>query len=205
MAIGDVVNSVLASPITETVGSLLFNNKRSIMGLFADVVIEEHHTDKLVITQHPVEKGAPISDHYYKVPPEVSMKIGWSESAGKLNKLLGKSFLGGSLSLVAVYQGLLLLQGKLLVVSTGKRLYTNMLIESLQVTTDMAGENALIVTVNLKKINIASTQETTVLVENQADPAATGPIQEGGTRQAKPVSESVLSQGFGGRIGGAYE
>lgn len=42
--------------ITETVGSLLFGGHRSIMGLFADVVIEENHSDELVITEHPVEK-----------------------------------------------------------------------------------------------------------------------------------------------------
>ncbi|MFX8433574.1 phage baseplate protein, partial [Acinetobacter baumannii] len=44
--------------ITETVGSLLFGGHRSIMGLFADVVIEENHSDELVITEHPVEKGS---------------------------------------------------------------------------------------------------------------------------------------------------
>lgn len=191
--------------IVETVGSLLFNNKRSIMGLFADVVVEENHTDKTVITEHPVEKGSPISDHCYSAPAEVTMKIGWSESAGKLNKLLGSTFLGGDLSLIAVYEGLRLLQKKLLIVSTGKRLYTNMLIESLQVTTDLTSENALMVTVNFKKINIASTKETTVQLEDQADPAATGPVQEGGTKQAKPVSESVLSQVTGaGQVGGAF-
>lgn len=205
MAIGDLVGSVLASPLTETVGSLLFNNKRSIMGLFADVVIEENHTDKMIITEHPVEKGAPISDHCYSAPAEVAMKIGWSESAGKLNKLLGKTFIGGNLSLIAVYEALRALRGHLLVISTGKRLYTNMLIETLQVTTDLTSENALMVAINFKKVNIATTKETTVQVDEQADPAATGTIQEGGTKQAKPVEESVLSQITGlGQVGGAY-
>jgi hypothetical protein len=192
--------------LVETVGSLLFNNKRSIMGLFADVVVSENHTDKTVITEHPVEKGAPISDHCYSAPAEVTMEIGWSESAGKLNKMLGNTFLGGDLSLVAIYEALRALQGNLLIISTGKRLYTNMLIETLQVTTDATSENALMVKVNFKKVNIAKTKETTVQVEEQADPAAIGPIQEGGTKQAKPVDTSTAGQIFGGaQVGGGYE
>ncbi len=75
--------------LTERAGSLLLGGHRSIMGLFADVVIEENLSDELVITEHPVEKGSPISDHCYKAPPEVTMKIGWSESAGRMNGLIG--------------------------------------------------------------------------------------------------------------------
>ena len=92
--------------ITETVGSLLLGGHRSIMGLFADVVIEENLSDELVITEHPVEKGSPISDHCYKAPPEVTMKIGWSESAGRMNGLIGNTFIGSDLSLLGIYQGL---------------------------------------------------------------------------------------------------
>ncbi len=36
-------------------------NSRSIGTLIPDVVIEEAHRDSLVITQHPVEKGAAIT------------------------------------------------------------------------------------------------------------------------------------------------
>lgn len=53
------------------------------MGLFADVTIEEKHKDELKITEHPTEAGAAISDHVYKETPELTMKVGWSESAGQ--------------------------------------------------------------------------------------------------------------------------
>jgi hypothetical protein len=45
------------------------------MGLFADVTIEEQHSDELNITEHPVETGSPISDHAYMTPPEVTIKL----------------------------------------------------------------------------------------------------------------------------------
>ena len=210
MAIADVIGSTLANPLTETVGSLLLSGNRSIMGLFADVVVQEQHNDELVITDHPVEKGSNISDHAFMNAPEVTMEIGWSESAGRLNSLLGSSFIGSflnSISLVAIYQGLLALQSSAmpLVVSTGKRLYTNMLIKSLGVTTDADTENCLMVKVTFRKVFITETQETTVLAEQQKDPAATSPVEEGGTKQAKPVSESILSSIGGGQVGGAYE
>ena len=64
---------------------------RSIMGLFADVVIEENHSDELVITEHRVEKDSPISDHCYKTLLVVTMKIGWSKRVGKLNSLTSQT------------------------------------------------------------------------------------------------------------------
>lgn len=66
MAIGSLINTVTSSLLTESVGSLLLAGKgRTIMGLFADVTIEEKHKDELKITEHPTEKGAAISDHAY--------------------------------------------------------------------------------------------------------------------------------------------
>ncbi|MEQ1067266.1 phage baseplate protein [Acinetobacter sp. XH1741] len=191
--------------ITETVGSLLFGGHRSIMGLFADVVIEENHTDELVITEHPVEKGSPISDHYYKVPPEVTMKIGWSESAGKLNSLIGNSFIGADLSLLGIYQGLQAMQGQRLIISTGKRLYTDMLIKSLKVVTDLTSENSLMVDVVFKKVVITSTKETLVSIADQNNPEITSDVIDSGTKQPKQVEQSMLSQITGlGQVGGAY-
>lgn len=201
MAISSLVSSALSSPLTESVGSLLLAGKgRTIMGLFADVTIEEKHKDELKITEHPTETGASISDHAYMELPELIMKVGWSESAGKLNGFVGGSILGGATSLVVVYEALRLLQSSKvpLAVSTGKRLYTNVLIKSLSNTTDKTTEHVLMIDITFKKIIRVKTSETTVLVENQASPAGTASVQDGGTVQAKEVPESVLSKIFGG-------
>lgn len=178
----------------EQAGSLLLAGRgRTIMGLKADVTIEEKHKDETQITNHPVDQGSPISDHAYKEPPELNIKVGWS---------------GTQLELSVIYQGLLLLQDQFirLVVMTGKRLYTDMLIKSVNTTTDLTTENALILEINFKKVFITKTSETIVTIDNQASPEATAGVQNGGTVQKAEVPESMLSQITGmGEIGGAYE
>lgn len=183
----------------DAVGSVLFANKRSIMGILPDVTIEEHHTDELIITDNPVETGTAISDHAYKMPPEVSMCVGWSASTGKLNLLVGGSIFGGATSLILVYLALQKLQSSAipLIVSTGKRLYTNMLIKSLSVTTDEDSENALMVMITFKYVNIVKTKTTTIDIKQVANPEATAPTTDAGTVAATPVkpNESLLYQG----------
>lgn len=201
MTLNSVLNtalgSVASSPLTELAGSLLLAGRgRTIMGLFADVTVEEKHKDEMQITDHPTEVGSPISDHAYMEPPEISMKVGWSESAGKLNGLVGDSILSETTGLVAVYETLQQLQRSAipLVVSTGKRLYTNMLIKSLGCTTDIQSENVLMIDITFKKVYLVQSSETIVLLENQENPGATAGVTDGGTVQTSPTNESVLSK-----------
>ncbi|EOQ63895.1 hypothetical protein F935_01525 [Acinetobacter calcoaceticus ANC 3811] len=201
MAIGTLVNGALGSATavtnSEILGSLLLSGRgRTIMGLFADVTIEEKHKDEHNITEHPTEVGAPISDHAFSEPPELTMKVGWSESAGTLNGFLGNTILGGNTSLSIVYQTLLQLKDRSvpLIISTGKRLYTNMLIKSLGCTTDRQTENVLMIDITFKKVLIVSTETALVAIENQASPEATAAVNNGGTVQAKPINESAASQ-----------
>lgn len=206
MAINEIVSKAVSWAKStggiETLGSLIFAKNRSIMCIFPDVTIEEQHTDELMITDHPVERGSPISDHAYMKPVELQMEIGWSESAGKLNSLLGDGFIGkligGTPSLVLVYEGLRLLQRRAepLLVSTGKRFYTNMLIQSISVTTDKESENSLMVKIKLRQIIVTKTQETNLLrIEDQATPEVTASVQDAGTVQPQPVTnESTLNK-----------
>lgn len=201
MALSSLVNSAVASPLTEVAGSLLLAGKgRTIMGLFADVTIEEKHKDELIITEHPTEVGSSFHDHAYKEAPEVTMKVGWSESAGRLNGYVGDTILGGTFGLVAVYETLQQLQNSRipLIVSTGKRLYTSMLIKSLGNTTDIQAENALMIDITFKKILIVQTSETSVLIENQQNPEQTSSVENGGTLQPQVEEKSsILSKIFG--------
>ncbi|WP_336152129.1 phage baseplate protein [Acinetobacter sp. 99] len=204
MSIGTLIDGGLGAVTSyqnsEILGSLLLSGRgRTIMGLFADVTVEEKHKDELKITEHPTEVGAAISDHAFKEPPEVTMKVGWSESAGTLNGFLGDTILGGNTSLTIVYQTLLQLQEQALplIISTGKRLYTNMLIKSLGCTTDLQTENVLMIDITFKKVLMVSTQTTFIAIENQASPEATAGVSDGGTVQAKPINESALSKTTG--------
>lgn len=133
------------------------------------------------------------------------MKIGWSESAGRLNGLIGNTFIGSDLSLLGIYQGLQALQGQRLIISTGKRLYTDMLIKSLKNVTDETSENALMIDIVFKKVFIVSTKETLVSIADQKNPEVTSDVVDSGTKQPKQVEQSMLSQITGlGQVGGAY-
>jgi hypothetical protein len=155
-----------------------FSTGRNIGGFTADVTIAEEHTDELTITEHPVEQGASISDHAYKNPMRVVIRVGYSNSSDQA---------GGDTGYVqARYQDFLKLQQgrQPFAIITGKRQYSNMLIQSLAVTTDQTTENALLLTVTCREVIIVSTQTTTVPPADQhANPQKTAPLTNSGTVQ----------------------
>jgi len=92
--------------------STLFSQQSRKIGLIIpDVVISEKHSDVLEITEHPTELGAPVADHAYKRPSELTMEVGFS-GGGSLLDLLDTSSIGLSLGLSPreTYQSLLDLQ-----------------------------------------------------------------------------------------------
>lgn len=174
--------------------TILLRDGRNIGGVIPDVVIDEQHEDTLTITDHPVEQGAPVTDHAYKNPAELSMRIGWSASSlalgGAISGIQSGTLLQGRLSTVRdVYESLLKLQQsrKPFAVSTGKRLYQNMLIKSLSVRTDAATENALICTVVLREVRLVSAPPGRSPASSQRNPGRTAPITERGTVNPLPV------------------
>jgi len=151
--------------------------------LIADAVIEEVHDDQMAITEHPVEQGAVIADHAYKLPSKLDLTYGWSggspqnQSSGAADP---QSFLKG------IYQQFLGLQvGRVLCnVYTGKRLYENMLIQSLGVTTDKENENILLLRIRFQEIIMATTQAVTI--PSQA-------VQAVPQKTASPVNAGTVS------------
>lgn len=91
----------------------------------------------------------------------------------------------------AIYQRLLKLQEERIPfdVSTGKRLYTNMLIRSMQVTTDKTSENSLQVVLNLRQVILVSVKPLTQSAppEAQRFPGSTNPITNFGTKVLGPA------------------
>jgi hypothetical protein len=74
-------------------------------------------------------------------------------------------------------------------VSTGKRSYTNMLVRSLQVTTDRTSENALQVVATLRQVILVSTKPLTQAapLEAQRFPGSTNPVTSFGTKVLGPA------------------
>jgi hypothetical protein len=63
--------------LMDILSTLFHLQSRNIGMIVPSVVVSEKHTDKLEITEHPVETGAAISDHAYKSPSEVIMDVGF--------------------------------------------------------------------------------------------------------------------------------
>ncbi len=158
----------------ETAGTM-----RTIGGLEFDVTVQEVHTDRLEITSHPVQKGAAISDHAYKLPMELSVTV-------------GKGAIDDADAPRQMYDDLVALQESRepIEITTGKRDYENFLIRSISVVTDVTTENVLLVRMDLQEIITVETQTASVsgkgTTVNQGQSRKTQTTQNGGEKQAKP-------------------
>ena len=147
----------------------------------ADATIRERHHDETVITDHPVEQGAQITDHAYVRPRRVSIEVGFSNSSIQA---------GGDPNYVnEIYQDFLMLQGSRqpFEIITGKAFYRNMLIERLTVTTDERTENVLMLTVDCREVIRVSTSVVTVSNSNLANQPSNAVPTGGGTVAANPT------------------
>jgi hypothetical protein len=172
-----------------------------------DCAVDEEGEDVLTITSHPVQAGANIGDHAYKEPASLTLHWSWSNSSSAntggfgLGTLTG--FTGASDYVQQIYNQLLSLQvnGQLLTISTGKRLYTNMLIKSISPRTDFESEYALPCEIMCEELIIANTQVASIPAADQTAPQQTQPIENQGTQQAAPSTtapnNSLLNQMFG--------
>ncbi|HEY8355731.1 MAG TPA: hypothetical protein VIK69_12045 [Methylophilaceae bacterium] len=159
--------------------------------------LEEVHTDTIQASEHPIERGAAITDHAYKKPAEVLIRCGWTDSSftalvGSVSSL----FQGGSVGdryIDGVYSQLLALQESRqpFTIVTGLRQYDNMLIQSLRVDRDQKTSNALMVTAICRQVIIVETQATQLPPrEAQRDPASTAEVENTGVKLATPATPS---------------
>lgn len=160
--------------------ALFFNPKRRIALFAPDVAVEELHIDQMVITDHPVETGASISDHAFMLPPEVELRWGWSNSSSQNQNWTQ-----------IIYRSLLFLQASRIpfFIVTGKRVYTDMMLRGLTVTTDPATENVLMVIASCKKVIIVDTKgQNAPSKDAQQQPQQTSPVENGGTKFGQPYT-----------------
>lgn len=160
-----------------------FVRPRAIGPLIADVTVMEQGLDELAITEHPVETGAAITDHAYRRPAQVTIRVGFSNSSPRA--------LGNLNYIDFMYQAFLSLQESRTPFSviTGKRIYSNMLISRLFQTTDERTENVLDLIVECREVILVSTQ--TVVVPPAASmktPQANAATLNTGTKALKPGS-----------------
>jgi len=188
--------------------SITIKPRRRIGPIQAQVTMREHHTDEINLTQHPVEQGATISDHAYKLPARLSIQVGWSNSPSPANTgiaSLAGNMIAGLASTIRgfgssgnyvndIYARLLQLQASLIPfdVLTARRIYKNMMFMALSCTTDEKTAEALIVYADFQEVIIVNTQ--TVVVpprESQKQPDKTTPIQDTGLQQPGPAPNYI--------------
>lgn len=176
--------------------ALIQPSARAIGSIIPDVTIEEVPRDELILSQHPVEGGSAITDHAFKRPAEVDMRCGWSNSTA--------GFEGYNRQ---VYDALLALQAsrRPFSLSTGKRLYRNMLLRSLTAPTDPRGENILMVLASFQEVIIVSTKTTGTGTATtsagssqggQASPETTGSVTNLGSQPSVNVSDTAFAGAF---------
>ncbi len=156
---------------------------------FSDyITIGEDATDKLTITKHPVQQGAAITDHAYKEPSDLKIRI----LTGALKRPLAES-----------YAILLKMQSDRIPVRvvTGKRTYNTMLLGTVDQTTDRVTENVLSISISFQEIILV--QVTPSLVpkrSSQKTAAKTGATEKAGKKSALLMFKEAITKlpGLGG-------
>jgi hypothetical protein len=143
------------------------------------VTLEEGATDELEITQHPVQEGASVTDHAFKQPARVSIKVLFNDNDAPLS---------------VIYQKLLDLQQSREPIDavTGKRAYSNMLIRSISQTTSEQTETILSVTIELQEIIIARVSYVSIPSrDKQQLPSKTDSPTDIGRQQVKADAQKT--------------
>jgi hypothetical protein len=151
---------------------------RQWAGLFPEVTIEEDADDTLRITDHPVEQGALISDHAFKLPAEVRVTCGWSAAGAALAGTDPTSLYNQILTIQIQRQPFLLI--------TGKRFYPSMLIAVLRNQTNAQYEYTLFLEILFRQILLSSV--TTIDASAMQQPQATAPTISQGQVQTQPTN-----------------
>lgn len=81
------LESILITPRVPNFQNIVVDNI-TYENIQAQITIEETHTDELEITDHPVQQGAAIADHAFKLPAEVVIKMGWSNSPSQSSDMV---------------------------------------------------------------------------------------------------------------------
>lgn len=150
------------------------------------LTINEDANDDLEITQHPVQQGAAISDHSFKKPSVLKIRIIANDN---------------EMPLTEVYQKLLDVQDERTPMKaiSGKRVYQNMLLKSIQQTTDAATENVLALNLSLEEVIIVSVSPTIVPPRRkQRNAGSTGATEKAGRKSALATFKDGITNFLGG-------
>jgi hypothetical protein len=148
--------------LLDDIFALIFRSSTAIADIIPDVTVENVYEDRLQITQHPVEGGATVSDHAFLQPKVIDLKVGWAD--GKAG------YVGASRD---AYEAVLALQAERepFDVSTGKRLYSNMLVAGVTVADDVKAKYTVLASVRCQEVRIVGANQAQI--SDQSIPSKT--------------------------------
>lgn len=129
--------------------------KTNVGGLFFDAVLSVSTEHTAVVTAHPVQTGANISDHMYLEPVKITMEIGMSDA---MASMVEGQWTGAYTKSISAYRKLCELQAARIPFTVLTRLnqYENMVIESISVDDSRDTYFGLRASVSLQQIIMAS-------------------------------------------------
>lgn len=173
------------SAINQALQFFSIGPQRSFAGIKGYVTISESTTDKMEITKQPIQNGAMISDHAFKLPVSISIQMQFADNfTQNLNQIYA--------SLLALQQPIPPAVLTPFSVNTPKRIYANMLLSTLGCTTEKKTENVLSISATFEEVIIVPVT-TTVVPPSQLKNLANQGTQKAGHKSAL----LTLAQGIG--------
>lgn len=175
-----------------TVGILFTKTKAKIGAVVLDASLSEAHNTSNDVTDHPVEKGADITDHVRQKPKTLRL-TGLVSNTPLPDPGKPVEFKPEAAS--TAYQDLMRLadQGETITVVTALRTYEDMVIESLDVPRDASLGQTLQFTCSLKQIRSVETRRVTVSRVSKAK-------VDGGKRAAKNTPTATKEKSKSGLV-----
>jgi hypothetical protein len=150
--------------------SLFVRNVKSFSGVVFDATISESHNAKVELTRFPVEHGADITDHAVIEPKELTI-VAWVTDS-PLNQSITNEIIESASGLFgqsnnifpitrssAVFNRLMsVLDSRApLIIQTGLKQYSNMIMTGFSVSQDASTSKALPMVINLREVRIVKT------------------------------------------------
>ena len=148
--IRELVRQNIPTPITDVVG--IAPPGRGLREIAFDGVVSIGHSTSISLTSYPTEAGAELYDHTYDNP--IMLQI-----VGGVSLLANITTPGSTWS--AIQQ--LLKERKVLVVSTGLGIYSNMLLTGAQATESNKTQGALLATLDLKELLLPGGERVSIV------------------------------------------
>jgi hypothetical protein len=161
-----------------------------------DAILRADHSQRLRITQHPVQTGANITDHAYREQPRVVLDIGMSDAMESYDP---DSWSSATSKSVSAYQTILDLQKNRTLLSLKTRIdtYDNVLIETIQVPDNYKTMHGLRMTVTFLQnffATVTSVSSSVVFGQDlSARPQTTASTAIGQLQTAAPT-QALVSQ-----------